>query len=195
MVKNLPAIQETQVQSLAQEDPWKREWLLNPVFLPGKSYGQGSLKSYSTQGCKKSDITERLILPRFFFFMCICTQVFKNIYLFGCVESQLQYLESFLRFTVYRLQNVWAWGHVRSQFPNQELNQCPLHCMVDSQLLGHQGSPLQFLKLVPQSIGQLCNLPQTLLHSNIWQSLTWNSKLVPNRKRSTSRLYTVTLLV
>ena len=26
MVKNLPAMQETQVQSPFQEDPWRREW-------------------------------------------------------------------------------------------------------------------------------------------------------------------------
>ena len=27
MVKTLPAMQETQVRSLGQEDPWRREWL------------------------------------------------------------------------------------------------------------------------------------------------------------------------
>ena len=27
-VKNLPVMQETQVQSLGQKDPWRREWLL-----------------------------------------------------------------------------------------------------------------------------------------------------------------------
>ena len=27
-VKNLPAMQETWVQSLDREDPWRREWLL-----------------------------------------------------------------------------------------------------------------------------------------------------------------------
>ena len=43
MVKNLLAMQETQVQSLGQEDPWRREWLPSPVFLLGKSHGQGSL--------------------------------------------------------------------------------------------------------------------------------------------------------
>ena len=45
MVKNLPAMQETQVQSLGQEDPppWRREWLLTPVFLPGEFYAQRNL--------------------------------------------------------------------------------------------------------------------------------------------------------
>jgi len=43
MVKNLPAMQETWVQCQGQEDPWRREWLPIPVFLPGKSHGQRSL--------------------------------------------------------------------------------------------------------------------------------------------------------
>ena len=39
-VKNLPAMQETLVQPLGQEDPWRREWLPTQVFLPGKSLRQ-----------------------------------------------------------------------------------------------------------------------------------------------------------
>ena len=42
-VKNLPTMQETQVQSLGQEDPWTKEWLPNLVFLPGETHGQRSL--------------------------------------------------------------------------------------------------------------------------------------------------------
>ena len=33
MVKNLHEMQETQVRSLGQKIPWRREWLPNPVFL------------------------------------------------------------------------------------------------------------------------------------------------------------------
>ena len=36
-VKNLPAMQETWVQSLCWEDPWRREWQPTPVFLPEES--------------------------------------------------------------------------------------------------------------------------------------------------------------
>ena len=61
MVKNLPAMQETWVQSLGQEDPWRRKWQPTPVFLPGKSHGQRSLVGYSPWGCKESDTTERHI--------------------------------------------------------------------------------------------------------------------------------------
>ena len=36
-VKNPPAMQETRVQSLGQETPWRRKWPPTSVFLPGKS--------------------------------------------------------------------------------------------------------------------------------------------------------------
>ena len=39
---------------------WRREWLLIPVFLPGKPHGLGSLLGYSPWGCKESDTTEWL---------------------------------------------------------------------------------------------------------------------------------------
>ena len=39
MVKNLPAMQETQVQSLSREHPVEDEMATTPVFLPGKSHG------------------------------------------------------------------------------------------------------------------------------------------------------------
>jgi len=35
-VKGKLAMQETQVLSLGLEDPWRREWLLSSVFLPGE---------------------------------------------------------------------------------------------------------------------------------------------------------------
>ena len=43
MVKNLPAVQEIQIQSLGQEDPLERTWPSTPVFLPGESHEQKSL--------------------------------------------------------------------------------------------------------------------------------------------------------
>ena len=45
-------------------DPWmrkipkRRESQPTPVFLPGKSHGERSLTGYSSQGCKKLDMTE-----------------------------------------------------------------------------------------------------------------------------------------
>ena len=58
VVKNLPAIWETQVQFLVGKIPWRREWLPTPVFLPEKVHGQSSLVSYSPWGRKESDTTE-----------------------------------------------------------------------------------------------------------------------------------------
>ena len=55
LVKNPPAMQETPVQFLGQEDPWRRDRLPTPVFWPGEFHGL-----YSPWGCKESDMTERL---------------------------------------------------------------------------------------------------------------------------------------
>ena len=40
--------------------PWRRKWQPTPVFLLGKSHGQKSVASYSSQGLKESDTTEGL---------------------------------------------------------------------------------------------------------------------------------------
>ena len=53
-------MQETRVQSLDQEDPQRRKWQPNPVFLPGESYGQKSLVGHSPWGCKESNMTEQV---------------------------------------------------------------------------------------------------------------------------------------
>ena len=39
MVKNLPAMKETCVRSISQEDPLEKGMATTPVFLPGKSHG------------------------------------------------------------------------------------------------------------------------------------------------------------
>ena len=49
-----------QVAALGREDPWRREWLPTPVFLPGASDGQRSLAGYSPWGCREPDTTEQL---------------------------------------------------------------------------------------------------------------------------------------
>ena len=38
--------------------PWRREWQLTPVFLPGEFHGKRSLEGYSPQGCKEVPKTE-----------------------------------------------------------------------------------------------------------------------------------------
>ena len=64
IVKSLPAMQETQVQSLSPEDPPEKGI---PVFLPGEFHGQRNLAGYSPWGCKELDMTEQLsLLPENF---------------------------------------------------------------------------------------------------------------------------------
>ena len=42
----------------AGNTPWRKAWQPTPVFLPGESHGQGSLRAYSTWDRKKWDTTE-----------------------------------------------------------------------------------------------------------------------------------------
>ena len=63
MVRNLPAVQETQgrrprFDPWVGKIPWRWAWQPTPVFLPGKFHGQRSLAGYSPWGCKESDTTE-----------------------------------------------------------------------------------------------------------------------------------------
>ena len=60
MIKNLPAMQETEFSPWVRKIPWRRDWQPTPVFLPGESQGQRSLLVYSPWGRKESDMTERL---------------------------------------------------------------------------------------------------------------------------------------
>ena len=64
--KDLPAMQETQVQSLGQEDSLEKGMGTTPLFLPGEFHGQRSLAGYSPRGHKELDTTECLTLPLFF---------------------------------------------------------------------------------------------------------------------------------
>ena len=46
MVKNLPAMQETRVQSLSWEDPLEKRMATTPAFLPGEFHGLRNLAGY-----------------------------------------------------------------------------------------------------------------------------------------------------
>ena len=61
LVKNLPAVRGTWVQSWVGKIPWRRERLPTPVFWPGEFYGL-----YSPWGHKESDTTEQLSLQGVF---------------------------------------------------------------------------------------------------------------------------------
>ena len=46
-IKNLPAMQETQVRNWVRTIPWRRKWQPTPVLLPAESHGQRRLAGYS----------------------------------------------------------------------------------------------------------------------------------------------------
>ena len=61
-VKNLPAVLETQVQSLVQEDPLEKEMSTHSSILASRIQGQKSLAGYSPWDHKESDMTKQLTL-------------------------------------------------------------------------------------------------------------------------------------
>ena len=68
-VKNLPAMQDTWVQSLGGEDPLKRGMATHSSMLAWRIHGQRSLAGYSPWGCKELDMTEQLSLTHLFSFL------------------------------------------------------------------------------------------------------------------------------
>ena len=64
MVKNLPAMWETWVRSLGQENLLEKGWQPTPVFLPEEFHEQRSLAGYSPWGCKELNMTEQLRLTQ-----------------------------------------------------------------------------------------------------------------------------------
>ena len=60
MVKNLPAMQETQIQSLGRKDPLEEGMATHSSILAWEIPGQRSLVGYSPWSQKESDMTERL---------------------------------------------------------------------------------------------------------------------------------------
>ena len=61
MVKNLPVIQETQVQTLGWEDPLEKGMKTHSTILDGKFHGQRSLVGCSPWGHRESDTAEHNI--------------------------------------------------------------------------------------------------------------------------------------
>ena len=65
MIKNLPVMQDAQVQSLGWEDPLEKGIATPPLFLPGESRGQRSLMGYSPWGrrVRHSLVTNTFTFP------------------------------------------------------------------------------------------------------------------------------------
>ena len=64
MVKNLPAMQQTQVRSLGSEDLLEKEMVTQSSILSEEFHGQRSLVGYSPWDRKESNMTEQLMRKR-----------------------------------------------------------------------------------------------------------------------------------
>ena len=83
LLKNLPAMQETWVQSLSWVDPLEKGRLPTPIFWPGEFHGL-----YSPWGRKESDTTDRLSLSD----KKIIRLIFLIIVLNHCVCRMFNYI-------------------------------------------------------------------------------------------------------
>ena len=76
MVHNLHAMQENWVHLWIGKIPWRREWQLNPVFLPAESHGQRRLEGYNpcghSQTCLKDEYFDFSILSALIMFRQDC---------------------------------------------------------------------------------------------------------------------------
>ena len=56
LVKNLPAMQKTCVDSWVGKIPWRREWLTTPAFFPGEvhAYEPGGPQSMGLQRVRQN---------------------------------------------------------------------------------------------------------------------------------------------
>ena len=61
MVKNLPAMQETRVQSLSCEDPLEKEMTTHPGILAWRIPWTEEPGRLQTMGSRDSDTTEQLV--------------------------------------------------------------------------------------------------------------------------------------
>ena len=78
-IKNLPAMLETQVQFLSQEDALEKGMTITLASLPEGFHVQRSLVGYSPWDHKESDTTEQLALsPSFHTYIQINSNGFNN---------------------------------------------------------------------------------------------------------------------
>ena len=75
---NLPAIRETWVQSLGQEDPLDKGMATHSSVLAWRTPWQRILVGYSPWGCKELDTTERLTLSLFTY--CLCAHMYVTVF-------------------------------------------------------------------------------------------------------------------
>ena len=83
-VKNLPAMQETQVKSLGQEEPLEEGMATHSSILAWRILWTENLAGYSLQGHKESHMTKRLAMQahtHICMYVCVCVHICLFIYI------------------------------------------------------------------------------------------------------------------
>ena len=98
MVKNPPAMQETRVRSLGQEDPLEKSWQPTSVLLPIEFHGQRSLSmvGYSPWGRKELDPTNTFTFRLFRLRKIVCSFALSYQYISSLMYGYLILLQYLL---------------------------------------------------------------------------------------------------
>ena len=161
----------------------RRWWHPTPVLLPGKPHGRRSLVGCSPWGREEPDTTEQL----HFHFSLSCIGGGNGNPLQGsCLENPRDggaWLAAVYGVT----QSQTRLNRLRSSSSSSPYNSdCVMICSYYL-LLRDFWDPLKLRLYMPVDFNVVFN--------NHYLNWTRNNKLVPNRTRSTSRLYIVTLLI
>ena len=105
IIKNLPSVRETQVLSLGQKIPWRKEWLSSPVFLSGEipwTEEPCGLQSMRSQRVRHDwvAITFTFNTSQFFYFLvskivCMFLRICQYL-LYSVIYRHISYILSFI---------------------------------------------------------------------------------------------------
>ena len=180
MVKNLPALRETHVQSLSWKDALEKVGQPTPVFLPGESHGQGEpsgLQSMESQRVRHNWVTNTQ------------THTYEIYWLYKLFSNQVILEQKQVLMCAQLLSHVWTFvtpwtaahqaplsmGFLRQEywsglpfstlgiFPTQVLNPCHL---LGRQILYHLRSPGMILVKTYLLSKLLCMYFSLVFHSD-----------------------------
>ena len=107
LVKNLPSMWETWVQSLGWEDLLEKETATHSSTIAGKSHGRRSLVGYSPWGREESDTTEQL---HFLSLSCEVENVFQSNVRFKNFKFRSKFFIFKLQDCCFYVQDIFLTG-------------------------------------------------------------------------------------
>ena len=161
---------------------WRRKWQPTPVLLPGRTHGGRSLGGYSWSGHKESDMTEWLNTAQHLKIL----QQYENFQMYNLDLEKAKELE---------IKLPTSAGSWKKQESSRKISISALLTMPKPLTVwitincGKFWKRWEYQSTWPASWETYMQVRRQHLELDMEQ---W---LVPNRKRSTSRLYIVTLLI